>query len=103
MAGAHRVGSVDDPEGVLMVTMIYNSPQFCVFEFEGAVLAGDREVGGYEIMDKQLRREIFLGGKDAEAFRKNVQELIEKEPTADEVDEFLQGFSGLMHQPVVLH
>ena len=85
----------------MSVTMIYNSPHFCVFEFEGSET--DREIGGYEIMDKKLRREIFLGGQDAEVFRRNVQELIEQGPTSDEVDEFLQGFSGLMNQPVVLH
>jgi len=87
----------------MSVTMIYNSPHFCVFEFEGPSAGSGREVGGYEIMDKNLRREIFLGGQDAEAFRRNVQELIEQGPTSDEVDEFLQGFSGLMNQPVVLH
>jgi hypothetical protein len=88
----------------MSVTMIYNSPHFCVFEFEGSTAGADREVaGGYEIMDKKLRREIFLGGRDAEVFRRNVQELIEQGPTSDEVDEFLQGFSGLMNQPVVLH
>ena len=87
----------------MAVTMIYNSPQFCVFEFEGSALMGGREVGGYEIMDKHLRKEIFLGGEHAVAFRKSVQELIDQGPTPDEVDEFLQGFSGLMHQPVVLH
>lgn len=87
----------------MSVTMIYNSPHFCVFEFEGAAAGTDREVGGYEIMDKKLRREIFLGGQDAEVFRRNVQELIEQGPTSEEVDEFLQGFSGLMNQPVVLH
>ena len=87
----------------MAVTMIYNSPQYCVFEFEGATASGDRPIGGYEIMDKQLRREIFLGGRDAENFRKSVQELIEQGPTSDEVDAFLQGFSGLMNQPVVLH
>jgi hypothetical protein len=87
----------------MSVTMIYNSPHFCVFEFEGSAVGTDREVGGYEIMDKKLRREIFLGGHDAEVFRRNVQELIEQGPTSEEVDEFLQGFSGLMNQPVVLH
>jgi uncharacterized protein DUF3567 len=87
----------------MSVTMIYNSPHFCVFEFEGSNADPDREIGGYEIMDKKLRREIFLGGRDAEVFRRNVQELIEQGPTSDEVDEFLQGFSGLMNQPVVLH
>jgi len=87
----------------MSVTIIYNSPQYCVFEFEGSDREGDRAIGGYEIMDKQLRREIFLGGKDAENFRRSVQELIEQGPTSDEVDAFLQGFSGLMTQPVVLH
>ena len=57
---------------------------------------------GY-VMDKQLRREIFLGGQDAENFRRSVQELIEQGPTSDDIDAFLQGFSGLMTQPVVLH
>jgi len=87
----------------MSVTIIYNSPQYCVFEFEGAERDGERPIGGYEIMDKQLRREIFLGGQDAENFRRSVQELIEQGPTSDEVDAFLQGFSGLMTQPVVLH
>lgn len=87
----------------MAVTMIYNSPQFCVFEFEGAASAGDRQVGGYEIMDKHQRKEIFLGGENAVHFRKSVQELIEQGPTSDQVDEFLDSFSGLMHQPVVLH
>ena len=87
----------------MSVTIIHNSPQYCVFEFEGAERDGERPIGGYEIMDKQLRREIFLGGQDAENFRRSVQELIEQGPTSDEVDAFLQGFSGLMTQPVVLH
>ena len=59
----------------MSVTIIYNSPQYCVFEFDGSSREGDRAIGGYEIMDKQLRREIFLGGQDAENFRKSVGEL----------------------------
>ena len=87
----------------MALTVIYNSPQFCVFEFEGSSTTDGRATGGYEIMDKQLRREIFLGGQDAENFRRSVQELIEQGPTSEEVDAFLNGFSGLMTQPVVLH
>jgi hypothetical protein len=87
----------------MALTIIYNSPQYCVFEFESDSTAEGRVTGGYEIMDKQLRREIFLGGQDAENFRRSVQELIEQGPTSDEIDAFLQGFSGLMTQPVVLH
>jgi hypothetical protein len=87
----------------MALTIIYNSPQYCVFEFEGSSTSDGRATGGYEIMDKQLRREIFLGGQDAENFRRSVQELIEQGPTSDEIDAFLNGFSGLMTQPVVLH
>jgi len=85
------------------LTIIYNSPQYCVFEFADTEAGDGRATGGYEIMDKQLRREIFLGGQDAENFRRSVQELIEQGPTTDEIDAFLHGFSGLMTQPVILH
>jgi hypothetical protein len=49
----------------MALTMIYNSPHYCIFEFEGPTAGPGREIGGYEIMDKNLRREIFLGGQDA--------------------------------------
>ncbi|MCA3218254.1 MAG: DUF3567 domain-containing protein [Burkholderiales bacterium] len=87
------------------MNMIYNSPQFCVVEFSELEnqSAAPVTTGGFEIMDKTLRREIFLRGKDAEVFRANVEALIEREPTADEVDEFLNSYSGLMTQPLTLH
>ena len=84
------------------MNMIYNSPLYCVFEFSLGADAADAS-GGFEIMDKQLRREIFLGGKDAEQFRLSVQKLISTEPSADEVDEFLAGYTGLMTTPLTLH
>lgn len=84
--------------------MIYNSPHFCVFEFAEVVGAsGEPASGGYEIMNKTLRREIFLRGADAEQFKTSVQALIAKEPTEDEVDEFLSNYSGLMGTPLTLH
>lgn len=94
--------------------MIYNSPQYCVVEFAG-VLADDAEIagaavhgghaflGGYEIMDKLSRREIFLDGPLALRFREQVSELIEQEPSMEEIDEFLDGFGALMQHPVVMH
>ena len=54
-------------------------------------------------MDKLSRREIFLDGDLADKFRENVQELIENEPSIEEVDDFLRQFEGLMQQPLVLH
>lgn len=80
--------------------LIYNSPYYCVLEF-AETDAG--RTGGYEIVDKGLRREIFLRGADAEAFRRSVHELIATEPSSDDVDDFLGGYRELMHQPVALH
>lgn len=83
------------------MNMIYNSPHFCVVEF--SELGAEAVAGGFEIMDKTLRREIFLRGQDAEVFRASVEALIESEPSAEEVDEFLGSYSGLMTQPLNLH
>jgi hypothetical protein len=81
--------------------MIYNSPNYCVVEFRSA--EGEAFAGGYEIMDKSGRREIFLGGDLANKFRVDVSQLIATEPSIEEVDDFLSNFEGLMQQPLVLH
>ncbi len=85
------------------MNMIYNSPHFCVVEFTDFDGAESSAAGGFEIMDKALRREIFLKGADAEHFRDSVAALIEREPSLDDVDEFLNGYVGLMTQPLTLH
>ena len=59
--------------------------------------------GGYEIVDKNMQREIYIDGAMAARFREHVTKLIEEEPSLDEVDEFLGQFDSLMHQPVILH
>lgn len=82
------------------MNMIYNSSNYCVVEFRDTE-GGD--VGGFEIMDKLGRREIYLGGELAEQFRSGVQELIESEPSEEQVDDFLRRFEGLMQHPLVLH
>ena len=81
------------------MNMIYNSPTYCVVEF-GAI---NGHVGGYEIMDKPGRREIFINGELAASFRQHVQELIATEPSTEEIDDFLGSFDELMRQPVHLH
>jgi hypothetical protein len=83
------------------MNMIYNSPNYCVVEFRSG--DGETFAGGYEIMDKNAKREIFLGGTLAEKFRSDVTELIATEPSVEEVDDFLSGFDGLMQHPLVLH
>jgi hypothetical protein len=82
---------------------IYNSPLFCVVEFSDFGAEGQHPAGGFEIMDKTLRREIFLGGRDAEQFRTNVQRLIAAEPSVEDLDDFLAAYAGAMTTPVALH
>jgi hypothetical protein len=83
------------------MNMIYNSPNFCIVEFGSN--QGEAFPGGYEIMDKFFKREIYLGGAMAEKFRQDVTILIAGGPSIEEVDDFLAGFQGLMQQPLVLH
>lgn len=84
--------------------MIYDSPNFCVLEFSGFEPTAAQATGGFEIMDKTMRREIFLAGADAERFRAGVRQLVaDGEPDADAVDAFLTGYRGLMATPIALH
>lgn len=87
----------------MKMNLIYNSEQYSVVEFG---VDKDREAlrfGGYEIMDKPGKREIFIGGALAQAFREDVNELIATEPSMEEIDDFLGRFDALMSQPVLLH
>ena len=96
-----------------MTTMVYNSDTFVVVELDVPVAAvegdtlpdGDATLsrGGYEIVDKFARKEIYLEGAMAQHFREGVEELARKDPTPDQVDEFIQRYTGLPQQPLVLH
>lgn len=94
--------------------MLYNSDSFTVvlFDIEGhaasgssALAAGDEPLrhGGYEIVDKFARKEIFLQGAMAETFKVGVEALIETQPSEEEIDDYIERFASLMQQPVVLH
>jgi hypothetical protein len=80
--------------------MIYNSSNYCVVEFAAASAP---DTAGFEIMDKQTKREIYLAGSLADGFRKGVAELIASQPSMEEIDEFLSQFDSIMTQPMILH
>ncbi len=88
--------------------MLYNSDNFAVVMFD-VTDASEKDPGnilkrgGYEIVDKFARREIFIEGALAQSFKEGVEALIETEPSEEEIDEYLGRFSSLMQQPVVLH
>ncbi len=83
--------------------MIYNSPNYCIVEFPAQVGSFSLKAGAYEIVAKNLQRELFINGEMAAQFRENVQKLIELQPTIDEIDDFLGQFDSLMTHPVILH
>ena len=86
--------------------LLYSSDQFVVVRFE--VPSHDETApnltrGGFEIVDKLSRREIFIEGAVAERFQAGVQELAAGNPGPEVYDEFIAGFAGAAQQPVVLH
>lgn len=86
------------------MNMIYNSPNYCVVEFASfAARDGAEQPGGFEIMDKNAKREIYLGGTLADSFREHVRSLIDSEPSTEEIDDYLSRFDSMMQQPLVLH
>ena len=85
------------------MNLIYNSEQYSVVEF--GVDDGQEALrfGGFEIVDKPGKKEIFIGGTLAASFRKNVEDLIASEPSEEEIDDFLGQFDPYMGQSVLLH
>jgi hypothetical protein len=85
------------------MNLIYNSEQYSVVEFGADDGREALRFGGYEIMDKPGKREIFIGGTLARSFREEVENLIASEPSIEEIDDFLGKYDTLMRQPVTLH
>ena len=88
--------------------MLYNSDSYAVVQFEATSDSSPAatptvERGGYEIVDKFARKEIFLQGAMAVSFREGVDALIRSEPSEEEMDAYIERFSVLMLQPLVLH
>ena len=94
--------------------MLYNSESFAVVLFDVATDAGtvpgsaaltsaSLSHGGYEIVDKFARKEIFIQGVLAESFKEGVEALIETSPSEEEIDDYIERFASLMQQPVILH
>ena len=95
--------------------MLYNSDSFAVVQFDvpsqdaehadaaGVDSADQLTRGGYEIVDKFARKEIFIQGALAESFKQGVQALVETGPSEEEMDAFIERFAVLSRQPLVLH
>lgn len=58
---------------------------------------------GFEIVDKRSGREVYLDGSWAEVFHAQICEWQRNTPTQEEVEETLDGYTGLAHNPVHIH
>ncbi len=59
--------------------------------------------GGYEIVDKFARKEIYIDGEMAQCFKAGVDALIKTGPSEDDMDDYIARYASLMQQPVVMH
>jgi hypothetical protein len=90
--------------------MLYNSDSFVVLQFDVPVPGGPDATdgptlarGGYEIVDKLARKEIFLEGLMAESFKTGVQAIADGDASPEAFDAFIGRYSALAQQPVVAH
>ena len=96
--------------------MLYNSENFAVVQIDvsaqpgvtgeaapAAVEAGQLGRGGYEIVDKFARKEIFLQGAMAESFKQGVDELIQSDPSEEKIDAYIERYASLMQHSLRLH
>ena len=58
---------------------------------------------GFEIVDKRSGKEVYLDGSWAEMFQQQIQAWQQNTPTQEEVEDTLEGYTGLAQQPVVVH
>ena len=89
--------------------MLYNSDSYVVVRFDmpdadaAADAAPAPSVGGFEIVDKAARKEIFIVGAVAAKFQQGVQALAEHNPTEEQFDDYIAGYTTLAQQPLALH
>lgn len=95
--------------------MLYNSDNYVVVLFEDALEpapadegASERGIvaaghGGYEIVDKLAKKEIYISGSLAQSFKVGVDALIQSSPSEEEMDAYIERFAPLMQQTLVLH
>ena len=83
--------------------MLYHSDSFVVVRIDAPGREPGTAAGGFEIVDKFARKEIYLQGALAERFERGVQQLVGAGPSEESMDDFIAGFAAHAHQSLVLH
>ena len=91
--------------------LLYNSDSFVVVQMQAnapeasaaqpAVPQLSRH--GFEIVDKRSGKEVYLDGSWAEMFQQHLSAWAKDTPTQEEVENTLEGYSGLANTPVSMH
>lgn len=91
--------------------LLYDSESFVVVQMHAnaaedpaprpAVLQLARH--GYEIVDKRSGKQVYLDGSWADMFEQRLNGWQKDTPTQQEVEDALEGYSGLANTPVSLH
>jgi hypothetical protein len=91
--------------------MLYNSDCYVVMQFDlpdaaavaPAATGEPMGRGGYEIVDKAARKEIYIEGLLAESFKTGVQAIVDNNPSPEAFDAFITRYAALAQQPLVAH
>jgi Protein of unknown function (DUF3567) len=91
--------------------MLYDSESFVVVHMQLETLGNDIEElkkptlarHGFEIVDKRSGKEVYLDGSWAELFQQQITAWQMNTPTQEEVEDTLDGYAELAHNPVLMH
>jgi hypothetical protein len=87
--------------------LLYQSDNYIVVRFDvptiGASDAPQLSRGGFEIVDKFARKEIFIEGALAQQFQEGVDALSEGQPSEEDYDDFIERYANLSQTPVSMH
>lgn len=88
--------------------LLYQSASYIVVQFDVPVAEGAQDErllsrGGFEIVDKFARKEIFIEGALAQQFQEGVEALSEGDPSEEDYDDFIEQFANLSQTPVLMH
>lgn len=84
--------------------LLYQSDNFVVVQVEVPAEDGGLARGGFEIVDRFARQEIFIEGAVADSFERGVKALAERQADAPEdFDAFIEGYTQLARQTLAVH
>ena len=92
--------------------LLYDSDSFAVMQIQANASSADANASaaqplmarnGFEIVDKRSGKEVYLDGSWAEMFQQRLSAWAQNTPTQQEIEDTLEGYSGLANTPISLH